>query len=193
MHTYTPLPKSRPLHLLVPEFLGVQTHIPRHQTSLPAAAPLERLGIHDAVAPLRGLHQLRVLLLEDGEVALGVPVPDGVGGEDEIHFLQGALVRFRVEGPHDDDGGDVDGAEEVEGLFAEFGEYGGEEEDLEWGMFSLDGWICLFLFVISSFFFLKAERGKRKTYRPSVAYGPSHNTPCITSRTHFEWENLGRV
>lgn len=123
------------LHLLLSVILGVEAHVPRHQTPLPAALQTA-LRIHDAVAPLRRLHELGVLLLEDLEVALGFPVPDGVGGEDEVHFLEGALVGFRVEGPDDDDGGGVDGAEEVEGLFAEGSEDGGEEEDLD-GVFEL--------------------------------------------------------
>ena len=109
--------------------VGIQTQLLRHQTAL--SAPLEpRLGIHDAIPPLRGLHQFRVLFFEDLEVALGFPVPDGVGGEDEVHFLEGALVGFGIEGPDDDDGDDVDGAEEVEGLFLQLGENGGEEEHL---------------------------------------------------------------
>ena len=118
------------IHLLVRVILGVEAHVPRHQTALPAALEAA-LGVHDAVAPLRRLDELGVLLLEDLEVALGLPVPDGVGGEDEVHFLEGALVGFRVEGPDDDDGGGVDGAEEVEGLFVEGGEDGGEEEHLD--------------------------------------------------------------
>ena len=113
-----------PVHLLVTKLLGLQTHIPRHQTPLPTALE-PGLGVHDAVAPLRRLHELGVLLLEDLEVALRFPVPDGVGGEDEVHFFQGALVGFGVEGPDDDDGGGVDGAEEVEGLFVEFRKDGG--------------------------------------------------------------------
>lgn len=118
-----------PIHLLHVILLRVQAHVPRHQTPLPAALEAT-LGVYDAVAPLRRLHELGVLLLEDLEVALGLPVPDGVGGEDKVHLLKGALVGFGVEGPDDDDGGGVDGAEEVEGLFVEGGEDGGEEEDL---------------------------------------------------------------
>lgn len=85
------------------------------------------------MAPLRGLHELRVLLLEDLVVLLGLPVPGGVGGEDEVHLLEGALVGLRVEGPDDEDGEDVDGAEDVEGLFFEGFEHGWEKEDLEGG------------------------------------------------------------
>ena len=59
-----------------------------------------------------------------------VPSPDAVGGEDEIHLLQRALVGFRVEGPDDDDGEDIYCAEDVEGFFVEAFEDCREEEDL---------------------------------------------------------------
>ena len=125
------------------------------------------------------LHELGVLLLEDLEVALGFPVPDGVGGEDEVHFLEGALVGFWVEGPDDDDGGGVDGAEEVEGLFIQGFEDGGKEQDLQ----------LVFALVF------ECLRGGKKdsTYRPPVANGPSDHAPGVASGTHFQWEDLGRV
>lgn len=113
-------------HLLIPILLGVQTQISRHQAALSAALD-SCLGIYNAIPPLRRLHQFRVLFFEDLEVALGFPVPDGVGGEDEVHFLQGALVGFGIEGPNDDDCGGVDGAEKVEGFFVERGEDCGEK------------------------------------------------------------------
>ena len=116
-------------HFLVFILLRLETHVPRYQTALSAA--LEScLRIHDAVSPLRRLHQFGVLLFEDLEVALRFPVPDGVGCEDEVHFLEGALVGFGVEGPDNDDGGGVDGAEEVQGLFVELGENGRKQKDL---------------------------------------------------------------
>ena len=107
--------------------LGIEAHIARHET---AAADATGLRVHDGMAPLGGLHELGVLLLEDGEVALGFPVPDGVGGEDEVHFLEGALVRFGVEGPDDDERGGVDGAEDVERFFVQGREHGREQEHL---------------------------------------------------------------
>ena len=88
------------------------------------------LGVHDAVAPLRRLHQFRVLFFEDLKVTFSFPIPDGVGGEDEVHFLEGALVGFGVEGPDDNNGGGVNGAEEVKGLFLELSEDCGEEKNL---------------------------------------------------------------
>lgn len=109
------------LHLLGIVLFGIQAHVPRHQTALLTGLQ-PGLGIHDAVSPFRRLHQFWVLLLEDLEVALGIPIPDGVGGEDEVHFFEGTLVGFRVESPDDDDGDDIDGAEEVERLFVEGGE-----------------------------------------------------------------------
>lgn len=116
-------------HFLRVVLLGVQTQVPRNQTTLPPILK-PRLGIDDAVPPLCRLHKFGVLLFEDLEVALRFPVPDGVGGEDKVHFLEGALVGFGVEGPDDDDGGGVNGAEEVESLFVEGGEDCGKEEDL---------------------------------------------------------------
>lgn len=121
------LTRVRIINTVLPSTIGIQAQVARHQASL---SGVTRLGVNDAIAALRSLHELGVLLLENGEVALSFPVPDGVGGEDEVHFLEGTLVGFRVEGPDDDDGGGVDGAEEIEGLFVEFGEDGGEEEHL---------------------------------------------------------------
>ena len=179
------------LHARLPILLCIQAHIPRHQTPLPAALE-PGLGIHDAGAALSCLHKLRVLLLEDLEVALGLPVPDGVGGEDEIHFLEGALVGFGVEGPDDEESGDVDGAEEVEGFFVEGGKDCGEEEDLsvcrvrrlfQWGQRER-----------------KRERGfdagrgsRGLTYRPPIPNGPTDHAPCVAPGTDFQGENLGRV
>ena len=82
------------------------------------------------MAPLRRLHQIRILLLEDGEVPLRFPVPDAVGGKQQVHFLEGALVGFRVEGPDHGDGNGVAGGEDVEGLLADGGEHDGAEEGL---------------------------------------------------------------
>lgn len=119
--------------------VDVEAHVARYQAAL-SALGVAGLGINDAVASLSGLHKLGILLLEDGEVAFGFPVPDRVGREDEVHFFERALVRFGVEGPYDDDGGRVDGTEEVKGLFVEFLEDGGEKEHL--GLRSVKGHGC---------------------------------------------------
>jgi hypothetical protein len=123
------LSRIRIIHPMTPLAISIQAHIARNQAALPPIR-IPSLGIHHATASVRCLHELRVLLLEDGEVALGFPVPDGVGGEDEIHFLEGTLVGFGIEGPDYEDCGGVDGAEEVEGFFVELFEDCGEEEDL---------------------------------------------------------------
>ena len=86
------------------------------------------LRIDDGVPALRGLDEVGVLLLEDGEVALGVPVPDGVGREEQVHLLERALVRLRVEGPDHGDGDDVARAEDVVRVLVQGGEDDGEEE-----------------------------------------------------------------
>ena len=106
--------------------------LPRHKTrptdTLP---PKARLGIHDTITALCSLHELRVLFTESSEVLLGVPVPPGVGGEEEIHFFEGALVGFWVEAVDDRDGEEVDGAEDIEDFFGDVFEHDREEEDLE--------------------------------------------------------------
>ena len=86
------------------------------------------LRVDDGVTALGGLDEIGVLLLEDGEVALGLPIPDAVGGEEQIHFLERALVGLRVEGPHHGDGDDVAGAEDVVGVLIEGGEDDGQQE-----------------------------------------------------------------
>lgn len=166
-----------PHHLIRPLLairLRIQAKTPWHQTRPPRQP---RLGIRDAMPPLRSLHEIRVLLLEDLVVLLGLPVPGGVGGEDEVHFLEGALVGFWVEGPDDEDGEGVDGAEDVEGFFAQGFEHGWEEEDLEMSVSatSMVVWVDFF------------------SYRPAVANGPSYHTPCVALGTNLQWENLGRV
>ena len=96
------------------------------------AAPLRVLLVHQAPAPCR-LHELRVLFLQDGEVPLRFPVPDGVGGEDEIHFLQGPLVRLRVQGPDHGDGDGVADAEDVERFLVDGAEHDWAEKALRRG------------------------------------------------------------
>ena len=76
------------------------------------AAPLRILLVHDASAPRR-LYELRVLFFQNREIPLGFPVPDGVGGEDEVHFFKGPLVCLWVEGPDHGDGDGVTDAEDV--------------------------------------------------------------------------------
>lgn len=104
--------------------LSVKAHVPGNGT----ATPLTSLRVDDAVAATSRLDQFGVLLLEDGEVALGLPVPDAVGGKHQVHLLERALVGLGVQGPDDDDGGHVDGTEDIQGLFVEGGEHRGEEE-----------------------------------------------------------------
>ena len=89
-----------------------------------------RLWVDNRVPTLRRLHEIRVLLLEDGEVPLGLPVPDTIRSEEEVHFLERALVGLWVEGPDHGNGDDVAGGEDVEGLFVEGLEHDGAKEGL---------------------------------------------------------------
>lgn len=119
------------------------THILRHQARpsilailfIPTVLQSSKAGFrharlridHTASAP-RSLHEPGVLLDEDLEVPLRLPVEDAVRREDQVHLLERALVGFGVEGPNDDDGEDVDAAENVQRGRAEFCEDGGQQE-----------------------------------------------------------------
>ena len=116
------------IRIIIPFRLRIQAQIPRHQ----ARSPDSGLGIDDAMPPLGRLHELGVLLLQDLVVLLRLPVPGAVGSKHQVHFLEGALVGFGVQGPDNEDGECVDGAENVEGLFVELGEHGRKEQDLLW-------------------------------------------------------------
>lgn len=109
--------------VVMPVRIRLQAHAPS-DTALTNTV----LGVNDRVAARSSLSDLRVLLLEDGEVALGFPVEDAVGGEEKVHFLEGALIGFGVEGPDHGDGDDVAGTEDVVGLFAERFEHDRAEE-----------------------------------------------------------------
>lgn len=100
--------------IMMPVRIRFQAHAPS-DTALTNTV----LGIDDRVAARSRLSDLRVLLFEDGEIALGFPVENTVGGEEKVHLLEGALVGFGVEGPDHGDGDDVASAEDVVGLFAE--------------------------------------------------------------------------
>lgn len=74
------------------------------------------------------LNKIRVLFLENSKVALSFPVPDAIGCKEEVHFFQGALVGFWVEGPDHRDGDNVAGGEDVVCFFVEGLEHYGAEE-----------------------------------------------------------------
>ena len=78
------------------------------------------LRIDDTVTSSRSLHKFGVLFGENLEVPLGLPVTDTVCGENQIHLLQSALIRFRIQSPDDEDRDDVHAAEYVKGVSFEF-------------------------------------------------------------------------
>lgn len=99
------------------------------QGHVPAAAFGEAsLRVDDGVAARGRLDQIRVLLLEEAEVAFGLPVPGAVGREQQVHFLEGALTGLGVEGPDHGEGDDVGGGEDVVGLLLEGLEHDGQKE-----------------------------------------------------------------
>ena len=86
------------------------------------------LGIKDGVASLSSLDELGVLLLEDLEVPLSLPVPDAVGCEEQVHFLESALVGLRVQSPDHGNGDDVGSGKDVVRLLIQRLEHDRAEE-----------------------------------------------------------------
>lgn len=80
------------------------------------------------MATLGSLDKLGVLFLENLEVPLGIPIPDAVGSEDQVHLLKSALVRLRVQRPDHGNGDDVGGGEDIVGVFLESLEHDGAEQ-----------------------------------------------------------------
>ena len=107
--------------------MSTSVHIQGHSTGDTARADT-MLGVDDGVTASGSVSDLRILLFEDGKAALGFPVEDAVGSEEQVHLLKGALVGFGVESPHHGDGDDVAGAEDVVGFFAERFEHDRAEE-----------------------------------------------------------------
>lgn len=107
---------------------------------------------------LRGLNQFWVLLLEQREVALRVPVPDTIGREQKVHFFECALVGFWVQCPHHGDRDHVTSCKDVISFFVEGLEHDGAEQS-----------------------------------EPTIADGPTNDTPCVAFGTNFKWEDFGWV
>lgn len=74
------------------------------------------LRVQDTGPVVGGLDEIRILCPEPGEVLFRLPVPDAVAGKDKVHLFQCPLVGFGIERPYDDDAGEVDAAEDVEGF-----------------------------------------------------------------------------
>lgn len=115
---------------VVPDLLRSTAQANNAASASGPSSSLAGLGVDDAHATVVGHDEVGVLCLETSKVLLGIPVPPGVGREQEIHFFQGALVGLWVECPHDRNGDDVRDAEHVEGLFLNFAEHDGQEQDL---------------------------------------------------------------
>jgi len=107
--------------------VDIQTHATRH-AALPAGLGKTSLGVNDRLAALGSLDELGVLLLEDGKVLLGFPVPNTVGGEEEVHLLKSALVGLRVKAVDHGQSDDVGNTEDVVSLLLESLEDDGKEE-----------------------------------------------------------------
>ena len=97
---------------------GVQAH-----TTGNATATKTSFRVDNRMSALSSLDEIGVLLLKDGEVSLSVPIPDGIGSKEQVHFFKRALVGFGVQGPNHGDSDDVTSTEYVERLFTQSGEH----------------------------------------------------------------------
>ena len=77
---------------------------------------------------LGGLDELRILFLEDGEVLLGLPIPDAVSGKEKVHLFQCTLVRLRVQSVDHGERDDVSNTENVVSLLLKSLEDDGKNE-----------------------------------------------------------------
>ena len=100
------------------ECVDVQAHVSGNAT-LSSSLWKTGLGVDYGGTALGGLNKLRILFLEDGKVPLSLPVPDAVGGKEQIHFFKCALVGFGVQAVDHGKGNDVGNAEDVIGLLFE--------------------------------------------------------------------------
>lgn len=88
--------------------------------------------------PVSCLDQLRILFLQQGEILLRVPDPDGLACKQEVHLLECAMVRLGIEGIDDGDSEEVARAEEVERFFFESTKHYGAEKGLDIKL--VEGW-----------------------------------------------------
>ena len=109
------------------ECVDVQAHVPGN-ASLSYSLWEAGLGVDNGGAALSGLNELRILFLEDGKVPLSLPVPDAVGGKEQVHFFKCALVGFGVQAVDHGQGNDVGNAEDVVGLLLKSLENDGKKE-----------------------------------------------------------------
>ena len=108
------------------ERVDIQAHVPGNA----AIASLGKAGfrIDDRVATLGSLDELWILFFENGEVLLSLPVPDAVSREEKVHFLEGALIRLRVQAVDHGQRDDIGNTKDVVCLLLESFENDGKDE-----------------------------------------------------------------
>ena len=106
--------------------VDIQAHVPGNAAS--SSLWEAGFGIDDRVATLGGLNKLRILLFENGEILLGLPIPDAIGRKEKVHFLQGALIRLGVQAVDHGQCDDVGNAKDVVCLLLESFENDGKDE-----------------------------------------------------------------
>ena len=92
--------------------VDIQAHVSGN-AALSTSLGKTGLGINDRVTTLGGLHEFWVLLLENCEILLCLPVPNAVSGEKKIHLLECALVGFGVQAVDHGQRNDVGNTENV--------------------------------------------------------------------------------
>lgn len=100
-------------------------HLLEHLITIRPNTPLTAVeNCRVRLGPVSCLRQA-TLIHEHLEVLLGIPVPWGVGREEEIHLLEGALVGLWVECPNHRERDSICDTENIQGLLSDgFEHYG---------------------------------------------------------------------
>lgn len=113
--------------LVVSKSVHIQAHVPGN-AALSSRLGKTSLGVDDRLATLGGLDELGVLLLEDGKVLLGFPIPDAIRGKEKVHLLKSALVGLGVQAVNHGQRDDVGNTEDVVSLLLKGLEDDGKQE-----------------------------------------------------------------
>ena len=106
--------------------VNIQTHVPGNAAS--SSLGKAGFGVDNRMATLSSLDKFRILFFENGEILLGLPVPDAVRREEKVHLFKGALIRLGVQAVDHRQRDDVGSTEDVVCLLLKCFEDDGKDE-----------------------------------------------------------------